>query len=167
MTYCVGMVLERGLVFMSDTRTNAGLDNISTFPQDEDLGKPRRMRHNHHVCGQICATNRRLWSACWEERAKFAGMSATALRYLGVPPCFQGRAHGCRKHPERGDRPDPYQRAGSEHGGNRLSRGRLLVGGQVPGQSAAPVPCLSLKGHISSKASPPITPFFQIGRNEI
>lgn len=31
MTYCVGMVLDRGLVFMSDTRTNAGLDNISTF----------------------------------------------------------------------------------------------------------------------------------------
>jgi putative proteasome-type protease len=31
MTYCVGMVLNRGLVFMSDTRTNAGLDNISTF----------------------------------------------------------------------------------------------------------------------------------------
>ena len=31
MTYCVGMVLERGLVFMSDTRTNAGFDNISTF----------------------------------------------------------------------------------------------------------------------------------------
>ena len=31
MTYCVGMALDRGLVFMSDTRTNAGLDNISTF----------------------------------------------------------------------------------------------------------------------------------------
>ncbi|MCE8510390.1 proteasome-type protease [Ruegeria pomeroyi] len=31
MTYCVGMRLERGLVFMSDTRTNAGVDNISTF----------------------------------------------------------------------------------------------------------------------------------------
>jgi putative proteasome-type protease len=31
MTYCVGMMLSRGLVFMSDTRTNAGLDNISTF----------------------------------------------------------------------------------------------------------------------------------------
>lgn len=31
MTYCVGMVLDRGLVFMSDTRTNAGLDNVSTF----------------------------------------------------------------------------------------------------------------------------------------
>ncbi|MGP6089640.1 peptidase [Antarctobacter jejuensis] len=31
MTYCVGLMLKRGLVFMSDTRTNAGLDNISTF----------------------------------------------------------------------------------------------------------------------------------------
>ena len=30
MTYCVGMWLDRGLVFMSDTRTNAGVDNIST-----------------------------------------------------------------------------------------------------------------------------------------
>ena len=31
MTYCVGMLLDRGLVLMSDTRTNAGVDNISTF----------------------------------------------------------------------------------------------------------------------------------------
>ncbi|WP_086616815.1 proteasome-type protease [Erythrobacter tepidarius] len=31
MTYCVGMVLDRGLVLMSDTRTNSGVDNISTF----------------------------------------------------------------------------------------------------------------------------------------
>lgn len=31
MTYCVGLKTDHGLVFMSDTRTNAGLDNISTF----------------------------------------------------------------------------------------------------------------------------------------
>ncbi|GIT87646.1 MULTISPECIES: peptidase [Roseobacter] len=30
MTYCVGLRLRRGLVFMSDTRTNAGVDNFST-----------------------------------------------------------------------------------------------------------------------------------------
>lgn len=29
MTYCVGMALKKGLVFMSDTRTNAGVDDIS------------------------------------------------------------------------------------------------------------------------------------------
>jgi putative proteasome-type protease len=31
MTYCVGIKLNAGLVFLSDSRTNAGVDNISTF----------------------------------------------------------------------------------------------------------------------------------------
>ncbi|MHB1204250.1 MAG: peptidase, partial [Rhodospirillaceae bacterium] len=31
MTYCVGILLNDGLVMISDTRTNAGIDNISTF----------------------------------------------------------------------------------------------------------------------------------------
>ena len=31
MTYCVDLKIDRGLVFMSDTRTNAGVDSISTF----------------------------------------------------------------------------------------------------------------------------------------
>jgi putative proteasome-type protease len=31
MTYCVGIRLDAGLVFMSDSRTNAGLDQFSTF----------------------------------------------------------------------------------------------------------------------------------------
>ena len=30
MTYCVGMTLENGLIFMSDTRTNAGVDDIAS-----------------------------------------------------------------------------------------------------------------------------------------
>mgnify|MGYP005856383179 CR=1 FL=1 len=31
MTYCVGLLLNEGMVLLSDTRTNAGLDNISTY----------------------------------------------------------------------------------------------------------------------------------------
>jgi putative proteasome-type protease len=31
MTYCVGLLLQDGMVLLSDTRTNAGLDNISTY----------------------------------------------------------------------------------------------------------------------------------------
>ncbi len=31
MTYCVGLLLEQGLVMASDTRTNAGIDNISSY----------------------------------------------------------------------------------------------------------------------------------------
>lgn len=31
MTYCVGLLLDDGIVCLSDTRTNAGLDNIATY----------------------------------------------------------------------------------------------------------------------------------------
>ena len=31
MTYCVGLLLEAGIVLLSDTRTNAGVDNIAVF----------------------------------------------------------------------------------------------------------------------------------------
>lgn len=31
MTYCVGLLINDGIVCLSDTRTNAGLDNISTY----------------------------------------------------------------------------------------------------------------------------------------
>ena len=40
MTYCVGMKMNRGLVFMSDTRTNAGIDNVSTFRKMFTWEKP-------------------------------------------------------------------------------------------------------------------------------
>src|SRR3954451_23532725 len=31
MTYCVGILLERGMIFASDSRTNAGIDNFAKF----------------------------------------------------------------------------------------------------------------------------------------
>lgn len=42
MTYCVGLLLNEGMVLLSDTRTNAGLDNISTYRKMftfEDVGE--------------------------------------------------------------------------------------------------------------------------------
>jgi len=40
MTYCVGMLLDTGLVFLSDSRTNAGVDHISTFRKTTVLQQP-------------------------------------------------------------------------------------------------------------------------------
>ena len=31
MTYCVGVMLDRGMIFASDSRTNAGVDNVAKF----------------------------------------------------------------------------------------------------------------------------------------
>lgn len=40
MTYCVGLLLDAGMVLLSDTRTNAGLDNISTYKKMFTFEKP-------------------------------------------------------------------------------------------------------------------------------
>ena len=40
MTYCVGMLVDAGIVMLSDTRTNAGVDNISTFHKLSVFEKP-------------------------------------------------------------------------------------------------------------------------------
>ena len=40
MTYCIGVRLDAGMVFLSDSRTNAGLDRISTFRKMMIYEKP-------------------------------------------------------------------------------------------------------------------------------
>jgi putative proteasome-type protease len=40
MTYCIGVKLDAGLVFLSDSRTNAGVDQISTFRKMMIYEKP-------------------------------------------------------------------------------------------------------------------------------
>src|SRR5437879_13155591 len=40
MTYCCGILVRDGLVMIADTRTNAGLDNVSTFRKLHVFSKP-------------------------------------------------------------------------------------------------------------------------------
>ena len=40
MTYCVGMLVEEGLALIADTRTNAGVDNISSYRKLHVIDRP-------------------------------------------------------------------------------------------------------------------------------
>ena len=40
MTYCIGLDLEHGLVMLADTRTNAGVDHVSTYSKMHLFEKP-------------------------------------------------------------------------------------------------------------------------------
>jgi putative proteasome-type protease len=40
MTYCCGLLVREGLVMIADTRTNAGLDNVSTFRKLHVFNRP-------------------------------------------------------------------------------------------------------------------------------
>lgn len=85
MTYCVGMVLERGLVFMSDTRTNAGLDNISTFQKMFHWEVPGERMLTMMTAGNLATTQAVV--SLLEERAKAPDDRAPVL--LSVPSMFQ------------------------------------------------------------------------------
>lgn len=56
MTYCVGLKLDRGLVFMSDTRTNAGIDNISVFRKMFTWEKPGDRSITLMTAGNLATT---------------------------------------------------------------------------------------------------------------
>ena len=85
MTYCVGMVLDRGLVFMSDTRTNAGLDNISTFNKMFHWEVPGERMLTLMTAGNLGTTQAVV--SLLEERSKAPDDRSPAL--LSVPSMFQ------------------------------------------------------------------------------
>lgn len=56
MTYCVGMMLDKGLVLMSDTRTNSGVDNISTFRKMHHWSVPGERIISIMTAGNLATT---------------------------------------------------------------------------------------------------------------
>ncbi len=85
MTYCVGLRLERGLVFMSDTRTNAGVDNISKFRKMFTWTTPGERVITMLTAGNL-ATTQALVSLLDERSKAPADRSPTILE---VPSMFQ------------------------------------------------------------------------------
>ncbi len=85
MTYCVGMMLDRGLVLMSDTRTNSGVDNISRFRKLHHWSVPGERQIAILSSGNL-ATTQTVVSQL-EERSKAPGERSNSL--LTVPTMFQ------------------------------------------------------------------------------
>ncbi len=85
MTYCVGMRLNRGLVFMSDTRTNAGVDNVSTFRKMHSWEIPGDRAIVLMTAGNLATTQAVV--SHLEERMKAPEDRAPSI--LEVPSMFQ------------------------------------------------------------------------------
>jgi putative proteasome-type protease len=56
MTYCVGLRLRDGLVMLSDTRTNAGVDNIATFTKMHVIDVPGERTFCLLTAGNLAVT---------------------------------------------------------------------------------------------------------------
>lgn len=85
MTYCVGLRLNRGLVFMSDTRTNAGVDNISTFRKMFSWNKPGERHITLLTAGNLATTQSVV--SLLDERSKAPEERNPSI--MEVPSMFQ------------------------------------------------------------------------------
>ncbi len=56
MTYCCGVLVEEGLVMIADTRTNAGLDNVSTFRKLHIFEQPSEYTMMIATAGNLSVT---------------------------------------------------------------------------------------------------------------
>ena len=85
MTYCVGMQLERGLIFMSDTRTNSGVDNISVFRKMHQWSVPGERVVTLLTAGNLGTTQSVV--SLLDERTKVPEERSPSI--LEVPTMFQ------------------------------------------------------------------------------
>ena len=96
MTYCVGLYLREGIVLLSDTRTNAGVDNISVFSKMQVEEVP-----GERVLTMLSAGNLAITQAVWnrlQEGVRFDGARHTLRTVRQHVPCgAAGRPGGTRR----------------------------------------------------------------------
>ena len=85
MTYCVGLMLEKGLVLMSDTRTNSGVDNISVFRKMFTWSAPGDRMITLMTAGNLATTQAVI--SRLEERTKAPSERSNSL--MELPTMFQ------------------------------------------------------------------------------
>lgn len=154
MTYCVGLKLDRGLVFMSDTRTNAGVDNISVFRKMHSW-EARGERVITLMSAGNLATTQSVVSLL-EERSKAPGERNPSI--LEAPSMFQvARLVAKTLKDVIAEHADAGMRADSTFNAT------LILGGQIAG-SAPRLFMIYPEGNFIEAGDD--TPFFQIGETK-
>jgi putative proteasome-type protease len=155
MTYCVGMVLDRGLVLMSDTRTNSGVDNISVFRKMFHWTVPGERVITLMTAGNLATTQAVI--SLLEERTKAPEERHNSL--LELPTMFQAAVE-IGKLLRETVRDTQYENG--EQGKGRFTAS-IILAGQIRGME----PRLFLiypEGNFIEASWD--TPFFQIGETK-
>lgn len=151
MTYCVGMLLDAGLVFLSDSRTNAGVDQISTFRKVTVFERP-----GERVMVLLTAGNLAISQAVvnvLREHADSAGRSIWGAQTMFEAALEVGEA---LREIHRRD-----AEALSEH--HIEFNASLIFGGQI-GTEAPRLFCIYAAGNFIEATSD--TPYFQVGESK-
>lgn len=155
MTYCVGMKLDKGLVLMSDTRTNSGVDNISVFRKMFTWQVPGDRIITLMTAGNLATTQAVISQL--EERTKEPDERDNIL--LKSPTMFQVATEiGNLMRDIIGQR----QEANGSRGRGRFTSS-IIVAGQIKGMEPRLFMVYPEGNFIEASQD---TPFFQIGETK-
>ena len=152
MTYCVGLTLDRGIVMMSDTRTNAGVDNISVFKKLTTWQVPGERVISLMTAGNL-ATTQALISII-DERTKAPADRAPSI--LEAPSMFQVAT-------TVGKTLRKIIRTTNEDNKSNSFKATLILGGQIKGSEPRLFMIYPEGNFIEASED---TPFFQTGETK-
>ncbi|MDP3676174.1 MAG: proteasome-type protease [Novosphingobium sp.] len=155
MTYCVGMTLDKGLVMMSDTRTNSGVDNISVFRKMFHWCVPGERIVAIMTAGNLATTQAVISQL--EERTKAPGERRPSV--LEAPTMFQVATEvGALLNETIRTR-----QMSDGHGGGPRFTASIIVAGQIKGMEPRLFMIYPEGNFIEASFD---TPFFQIGETK-
>lgn len=154
MTYCVGLKLSRGLMFLSDTRTNAGVDNISRFRKQFTWSVPGERALVLMTAGNLATTQSVV--SLLEERTKAPSDRRPSM--LELPTMFQVARHVGETLKEV-----IHSNAVSGQWADSSFNSTLILGGQVKGMEPRMFMIYPEGNFIEASDD---TPFFQIGETK-
>ena len=154
MTYCVGLKIDSGLVFMSDTRTNAGINSISTFRKMHVWEEPGERVIVLLTAGNLATTQAVV--SLLDERSKAVAERAPTL--LETPSMYQtARLVGNTVREVIASTADEGQKADSYFNAS------FILGGQIRGTEPRLFMIYPEGNFIECSED---TPFFQIGETK-
>lgn len=153
MTYCVGIMLEAGMVFASDSRTNAGVDQIASFRKMKVYERP-----GDRVIVVICSGNLSISQNTISLIEQAARKNDGSPNIWNVGSMFDVATlfGDCLRQVRERDGPYMQQT-------NVDSHANLVIGGQIGGESQRMFMVYSEGNFIEAGT---LMPFFQIGETK-
>jgi putative proteasome-type protease len=153
MTYCVGVLLDSGMVFASDSRTNAGVDHVSSFRKMTVYERPADRVIVILSSGNLSVTQNAL--TLFEQQTK---RGEGAANVWSAPSMFDVATllGDCLREVKRRDAAYLTQN-------NIDANANFVVGGQVKGERQR-LFMLYQEGNFIEAT--PETPFFQVGETK-
>ena len=149
MTYCVGMLLDAGMIFASDSRTNAGVDNIAKFSKMKVYHRDEDRTIVVMTAGNLSVTQNALSVLELRERNQEAPHLWDAISMFDIATILGDSLREVRR------------RDGPAFLASNIDAGAsFIVGGQIKGERPRLFLIYSEGNFIEAT---PETPYFQIG----